>query len=479
MERMIKNCAVLEAMIQRCAGLDVHKKCIVACVSIIDEQNKIQRQVRTFSTMTRNLEELSDWLLKEQVSHVAMESTGVLWKPVFNILEEHFTILLCNARHIKAVPGRKTDVKDCEWIAQLLQHGLVNGSFIPPRAQRDLRDLTRQRAQLNNEKSREVNRIHKILEDANIKLSCVATDILGASGRDMLRALISGQTNEVELAELARRRLRGKIPELKEALHGHLTEHHRYMLALHLRHIETVEGMIADLDEHIARMIAGGELDSKPKSTGPLTPAKETSPHAEPPTQAISDQPESSQQSALGQREPSAPALVPGHLPFNKAIQIIDGISGLGVQSAIDILAEIGVDMSQFPSDKHISSWAKVCPGNDESAGKRKSGKTGRGNPWLRRVLVQVAWAASHTDSYLGAMYRRLARTRGKKRSIIAVAHSILIIIYHLLSRGIEYHDLGADFFDHIDPARITKYFVKRLESLGYTVSLEKITTVA
>lgn len=446
----------MEAILKQCAGLDVHKKSIAVCVSILGRDGKAKRQVRTFSTMTRQLEALRDWLLKEQVTHVAMESTGVFWKPVFNILEEHFTILLCNARHIKGVPGRKTDVKDSEWIAELLQHGLLKGSFIPPRPQRELRDLTRQHAQLTGEKAREVNRIHKVLEDANIKLSSVATDIMGVSGRDMLRQIIAGNQDESALADLARRRMREKIPELKEALHGHVTEHQRYMLALHLRHIEELEALLAELDERIAQLQASGDLDAAVGAVKPPEPS-------EPPPPAGGNPP-----------LPSPPTLS-APLPFADAVSLLDEIPGIDVASAVEILAEIGCDMRQFPSYKHLSSWSKICSGNDESAGKRKDTKTGKGNRWLRRVLCQVAWAASHTrDTYLGAFYRRLARTRGKKKAIVALGHSILIIIYHMLSRGTHFLELGANFFDQLDPERIKKYLVRRLEALGFSVSLEK-----
>lgn len=462
----------MEAILKRCAGLDVHKKSIAVCVSRIDERGKAHRQVRTFGTMTHQLEVLRDWLLQEQVTHAAMESTGVFWKPVFNILEEHFAILLCNARHIKAVPGRKTDVKDCEWIAQLLQHGLLTGSFIPPRPQRELRDLTRQRAQLIGEKAREVNRIHKVLEDANVKLSSVATDIMGVSGRAMLRELIAGNDDAPQLAELARRRMRGKIPELKEALHGHATEHHRYMLGLHLRHVEEVEALLGELDGRIAQLQRSGALDGAAGVAKPADPAAASKPEPpqDPPPARGGAAPSRAQ--LAGSTPPDQGAAT---LPFAQAVALIDKIPGIDVQSAVDILAEIGCDMRQFPSAKHLSSWAKVCSGNEESAGKRRSGSTGKGNRWLRSTLCQVAWAASHTkDTYLGAFYRRLAHTRGKKKAIVALAHSIVIIIYHMLSRGTHFHELGANFFDQLDPERVKKYLVRRLESLGFAVSLEK-----
>lgn len=469
----------MEAIIRRCAGLDVHKKSITVCVSVLEEHGKPNSEVRTFATMTRHLETLRDWLLDRQVTHVAMESTGVLWKPVFNILEDHFTILLCNARHIKAVPGRKTDVKDAEWIAQLLQHGLLTGSFIPPRAQRDLRDLTRHRAQLTDEKARQVNRIHKILEDANIKFGAVATDIMGVSGRDMLRALIAGSADAGQMADLARRRMRGKIPELREALHGRVTEHHRYMLGLHLRHVEQIEEMIAELDERIGLLMSEGKLDSDEAT--PMSDAQQEPPQASPmENPSCEPRQEPSETSPMKNSSSdsvanTAGAQVQPPLPFAQAVELLDEMPGIDVVSALEILAEIGTNMKQFPDGKHLASWACICPGNEESAGKHKSGKTGKGNRWLSRVLCQAAWAASHTkDTYLAAQYRRLAKTRGKKRAIIAVGHSMLIAIYHMLAYRQHYNELGAKFFDQLDPERITRYHVKRLESLGFAVTLEK-----
>lgn len=453
----------MEAILERCAGLDVHKQSVVACLAVLDARGKTKTQVRTFGTMTRHLEALRDWLLAAQVTHVALESTGVYWKPIFNILEERFTVLLCNARHIKAVPGRKTDVKDCEWIAQLLQHGLLTGSFIPPRAQRELRDLTRQRAQLTSERAREANRIHKVLEDANIKLGAVASDVLGASGRDMLRALIEGQSDEAQIAELARNKLRGKIPELKEALHGHLTEHHRYLLGLHLRHVEQVERWIDELDARITRLQASGKLDPPHPPEPPAPP-----PPPEPPLSEASDAP------VLAPPPVGAPKAEP--LSFAQASSLLDEIPGINQVGAQAILAEIGCNMAQFPSAAHLASWARICPGNEESAGKRKDAHTGKGNRWLRRILCQVAWAASHAkETYFGAQFRRLARTRGKKRSLVAVAHSLLVVVYHMLSTGRHYEELGDRFFVRLDPERVRQQLVTRLAALGYNVSLEAV----
>jgi transposase len=406
---------VMEAIFRCCAGLDVHSKTVAACVRRIDDQGQIHAEVRTYGTMTRDLLALLDWLASEGVSHVAMESTGVFWKPIYNILEGQFQILLINARHIKNVPGRKTDVIDCEWIAQLLQCGLLRGSFIPPRPQRELRDLTRMRAQLTHEMSSVANRIHKVLEDTNIKLGVVATDILGVSGRKMIQALIDGETDAVKMANMARARLRDKIPLLEQALVGKVTEHHQFMLKQLMHHLIYLEGQIEEFNQRIDEAAR----------------------------------------------------------PFEKAIAALIPMPGYEQASAQSVIAEIGPDMNPFLTDAHLCSWAKICPGNNESAGKRKSGASGHGNRWLRAILVQVAWAASHKKgSYFQAQYRRLAGRRGKKRAIVAVAHSILTITYYILKEQRTYKDLGGDHFDRISRDRICRYHVKRLQDLGYNVEL-------
>jgi transposase len=406
---------VMEAIFRCCAGLDVHSKTVTTCVRRIDDQGKIHAEVRTFGTMTCGLLSLCEWLTAEGVSHVAMESTGVFWKPVYNILEEQFEILLVNARHIKNVPGRKTDVKDCEWIAQLLQYGLLRGSYIPPRPQRELRDLTRMRTQLTREMSSVANRIHKVLEDTNIKLGVVATDILGVSGRNMIQALIAGETDTVKLADMARGRLRDKIPLLEQALVGKITEHHQFMLKALMDQLIYLEGQIERFNQRIEEAAR----------------------------------------------------------PFEKAITALIPIPGYERVSAQTVIAEIGPDMNPFPTDDHLCSWAKICPGNNESAGKRKSGKTGHGNRWLRSILTQVAWAASHKkNSYFQAQYRRLAGRRGKKKAIVAVAHSILIVTYYILKFERSYKDLGGDYFDRLSRDKICRYHVKRLQDLGYRVNL-------
>jgi transposase len=401
-----------------CAGLDVHKQTVVACVRRLDGKGVVHKEVRTFGTTTAELLRLADWLAQETVTHVAMESSGVYWKPVWNILEDQFETLLVNAQHIKQVPGRKTDVKDSEWIAQLLQYGLLRGSFVPAAPQRELRELTRQRMQLMHQKATVSNRIQKVLEDANIKLASVATDVLGVSGRDMLRAIIAGQDNPEVLAELARRKLRSKIPQLQTALHGRVTEHHRFLLKLLLDEVTFLEGLLARLNQRIS-------------------------------------------------------AVLPQ--PMAEAAPLLVTVPGIAERAAENVLAEIGTNMEQFPTAGHLSSWVGLCPGNRESAGKRKSGRTTKGNQWLRATLVQVAWAASHSKgTYLAAQYRRLAGRRGKKKALVAVAHSILIIIYYILKRHVPYRDLGPEYLEKLESKQLTRHLVRRLERLGHKVILEK-----
>jgi transposase len=407
----------MDLLYASCAGLDVHKETVVACVRRRDAKGQVQQQTRTFGTMTGQLLELADWLAEQEVTHAAMESTGVYWKPIWNLLEGQFETLLVNAQHIKQVPGRKTDVKDAEWIAQLLQHGLLRGSFVPSTPQRELRELTRQRRQLVQARAAVANRVQKVLEDANIKLASVATDVLGVSGRAMLEALVAGQEDPEVLADLARRRLRAKIPELRLALRGRVTDHHRFLLRLLLDDLAQREGLIARLTERITEVM---------------------------------------------------PA------PFAEAVQRLATIPGIDERAAENILAEIGTDMGQFPTDGHLASWTGMCSGNRQSAGKRQSGKTTKGNRWLRATLVQVAWAASHTKgTYLSAQYRRLAGRRGKKRALVALGHTILVIIYHLLKDQTTYRELGPDYFDRLDTERLTRTLVRRLERLGHRVTLQ------
>jgi transposase len=367
-----------------CAGLDVHKRTVVACARRVSPDGTVSREVRTFGTTTAELLTLSDWLEDHGVGLVAMESTGVYWKPIFNLLEGSFQVQLVNAHHIKQVPGRKTDVKDAEWIAQLLQYGLLSSSFIPPPEIRNLRDLTRQRTQIVRDRATVANRIQKILEDANIKLSSVASDVLGVSGRAMIRAIIDGEDDPDKLAGMAKRRLKGKIPELKKALHGRVTEHHRFLLRTLLKQIDFLEGLIAQFDARIEEAMA----------------------------------------------------------PLAEAAGRLRAIPGLGERAAEVIMAEVGPDMTPFPTAGHLSSWAGLCPGNDLTAGKRRSGKTTKGSQWLRTTLVQVAWAASHTkETIFSACYHRWAKRMGNKKALVAVAHKILVVVYHLLKNQTDYRE--------------------------------------
>ncbi len=408
----------METIYQSCCGLDVHKRTIAACVRRLLEDGSINQETRTFGTMTRDLLELADWLAAAGVTHVAMESTGSYWKPVFNILESRFKVILVNARHVKHVPGRKTDVQDCQWLAQLLQAGLLQGSFIPERPQRELRDLTRHRSQLVGEKTRIANRIQKVLEDANIKLASVASDPLGASGRDMLRALIRGETDSGKMADLARRQLRSKIPQLRLALEGKVTEHHRFMLEELMDQLESLENRIERFDHRIEEVSR----------------------------------------------------------PFEQAIAKVATLPGYDQRSSQNVVAEIGDDMSVFPTAAHLASWAGVCPGNNESAGKHKSGKTTKGNRWLRSALSQSGWAATKKKgSYFQAQHRRLAPRRGPKRAIVAVAHSQLTIIYHMLKNGSDYQELGGDYFDKLNAHRLLPHLLKRIKDMGYQVTLQEL----
>ena len=406
----------MEILYRCCCGMDVHKKFVVACLLRIDEQGEETRHVQRFETYTEDLLRLSDWLTSSGCTHVAMESTGVYWKPIYNLLEGQLELLVVNAHHIKAVPGRKTDVKDAEWIAELLQHGLLKASFIPPQSQRDWRDLTRYRTSLVQERARIVNRLQKVLEDANLKLAGVATDVMGKSGRVMLEAILAGATDPEQLAELAKGRLRKKIPQLKQALSGRVREHHRFLLVEQLSHIDY-------LDEAIGRL--SGEIAERLR-------------------------------------------------PFQAEIERLDTIPGINRLIAEVLLAEIGPDMNRFPDAHHLASWAGLCPGHNESGGKRHSGKTRKGNRWLRQALIEAAHGASHTkDTYLSSQYRRLVGRRGKKRALVAVGHSLLVIAYHVLNRQATYVELGSNYFEQLHRCRLEQNLVQRLQKLGYTVTLQ------
>jgi transposase len=430
--------------------LDVHKKTAVACCITLGLKGEKQTEVRTFGTMTVDLLALSDWLTSKQITHVAMESTGEFWKPIYNLLEGNFELLVVNAKHIKNVPGRKTDVKDAEWIAELLRHGLVRGSFIPPQAQRDLRDLTRQRTNLVQDRATVVNRLQKVLEWANIKLSSVATDVTGVSARAMLEAIVQNQVDPAALSELARGRLRKKRDALEQALTGTVRDHHRFLVAQHLTQIDFLDQQIAAFDEQITAAMQ--DMSQPPDEPGP-------------------SQPDASQVVVMSPEDTTAP------LTWEAAVALLDTIPGVGSRSAEMILAEIGLDMSRFPSEAHISSWAKLSPGNNESAGKRHSGAIGHGNRWLRTVMVQVAWAAVRVKkSYLSSFYHRLAARRGAKRAIIAVAHRILIAIYHMLKKQEPYKDLGATYLDERNKPKVVSRMKHRIEQLGYRVTIEPVT---
>jgi transposase len=431
-----------------CAGLDVHKKTVVAGCITTGPKGEKKVEIRTFGTMTADLLALLDWLSSLGITHVAMESTGEFWKPVYNILEGNFELLVVNAKHIKNVPGRKTDVKDAEWIADLLRHGLLRGSFIPPQAQRDLRDLTRQRTNLVQDRATVVNRLQKVCEWSNIKLSAVATDITGVSARAMLEAILAGRTEPKTLAELAKGRLRNKRSELERALNGIVRDHHRFMLAQHLAQIDFLDEQIAQYDGQIAEHMAQDLPDSP--SQPPSTPDIPAATSADVPL----------------------PPVTP--ITWEEAVVLLDTLPGVNRRGAEMLLAEIGADMSRFPSAAHLASWAKVAPGNNESAGKRFSGATGHGNRWLRTGIIQAAWAAVRVKkSYLSSFYHRLAARRGAKRAIFAVAHRMLIAVYHMLTKREAYHDLGATYLDERNKTNVVKRSVRRLEQLGYQVTIE------
>ena len=405
----------MEVVYPRCAGLDVHKKIVVVCILITHADGSVQKEIRTFQTMTADLLALDEWLRGLEVWHVAIESTGVYWHPVYNLLEEGRTIILVNPQHMRAVPGRKTDVKDAQWLADLLRHGLLKASFIPPQPIRELRELTRYRKTLVQERAQEVNRLQKVLEGTNIKLAAVATDVLGRSGRLMIEALIGGEQDAEALADLARGRLRTKLPDLRKALDGRIRPHQRFLLERILAHIDFLEASIEQVQKEMEQQL----------------------------------------------------------LPFEEAMALLTSIVGIQETAAAAILAEIGTDMSRFPSAKHLASWAGLCPGNKQSGGKTLSGKTTNGNPYLRGVLAEVVWAISHTKAnYLSAHYHRLARRRGKQKAVVAVAHSVLVILYHVLRDKQPYTDLGADYFDKLDIKKVERHHIRRLEQLGYTVSL-------
>lgn len=409
----------MQVVYERCCGLDVHKETVVACIIVPDPEGRPQKETRTFATLTENLTELREWLQRQRVTHVAMESSGVYWKPIYNLLDGQFEILVVNAEHVKVLKGRKTDVHDAEWLADLLRHGLLKGSFIPSAQLRELRDLTRYRTKLGDDRKSEINRLHKVLEDANLKLSSVVTDLMGVSARAILAELVKGNTDAALLADLAKGRLREKQDQLQKALVGNLKVHHRFMLAQHLSHIEFLDEAMTKLDAQIAELMR----------------------------------------------------------PFEAALTTWDSLPGINRRIAEIIIAEIGPDLKPFANAQQLASWAGMCPGNNESAGKRHRGKTRKGSKWLRRALVEAAHgAARKKHSYYKTLYHRIAARRGKQRAAVAVGHSLLVTGFYLITRNKTYHDLGENYFDERDREQVKRRAVKRLEKLGFQVTLEPVT---
>ncbi len=408
----------METIVERPGALDVHKAQVTACVRVPVEGGGREQHVAEFQTTVRGLLTLRDWLAAHGVTQVTMEATGVFWKPVWAVLEDDFELLLVNARHVKQVPGRKTDVADAAWLCQLAEAGLLRASFVPPKPIRALRNLTRYRKTQIQERAREANRLHKALEDSGIKLDCVASNILGASGRAMLAALIEGTTDPEVLADLAQGRMRSKIPALREALEGRFDHLHAVWVGAILAHVDFLDEQIDSLSEAIEEQIA----------------------------------------------------------PFGKAVELLSTIPGVQRRTAEVIVSEIGTDMSVFPTPKQLASWAGQCPGNDQSAGKRRSGRTRNGSKWLDWALEEAALAAVNAkDVYLAAQYRRLRPRRGHKKALGAVKHSIVCACWHMLSTGELYSDLGGDYFQRRDPERTTKRLIAQLEALGHSVTLQEV----
>jgi transposase len=438
----------MRIIFEQVAGLDIHKKTVMATRMRVTEESRLEWETQTFGTTTPDLLQLHDWLQAWECSHVAMESTGDYWKPVFNLLEGDFEVWLVNARHVQQVPGRKTDALDAEWLAELMLHGMLKPSFIPPKPQRALRDLTRYRTTLVQERARTVNRVQKLLEGANIKLASVVTDITGVSARAMLAALGAGQNDPALMAELARGRLRHKLAELEKALTGLVEAHHRFLLSQQLGHIDFLDEQIAEISTEIARRIEAMSQPSGPPTCG------------------------ANRGGASGEANSDAPE---PPLTWSEAVTLLDTIPGVDRKTAEVILAEIGLNMSQFPTDKHLAAWSGLAPGNHQSGGKRYSGRTRQGNQTLKSTMVQAAWSAVRTkDTFLKSRFHRLAARRGKKRAIVAIAHSMLVSVWHMLTRRQPYQELGGDYFDQRKKEVKVSYLIRRIEKLtGASVTLE------
>jgi transposase len=405
----------MQVVHERCCGLDIHLKTVVGCRLLTQQKGSVEKSIRTFATTTGGLMELDHWLTEGQVEQVALESTGIYWRPIFNLLEGHYEIFLVNPQHMHAIPGHKTDVKDSEWIADLLRHGLLKASFIPPKPIRELRDLVRTHTHLIQERSRHINRIHKILETANIKLGSVVSDVLGKSAKLMLEALIAGKNDPLELAKLARGRMRPKIALLQQALQGQLEAHHRFLLSQTLAQLDFLQQRVGLLEQEVTTRLS----------------------------------------------------------PFEKSLALLMTIPGISRRSATVLLSELGADMGAFPSAAHLASWVGICPGSHLSAGKRRGGKPTKGNTYLRSVLTQIAWVLTRmSGNYLSAQFHHLKPRLGAKKAVIAVAHSVLVIVYHVLAKGESYQDLGPDYFRRQDKEQQTRRFVRQLETLGYRVEL-------
>jgi transposase len=442
----------MQVLYERCCGLDIHKKVIVACRLLVTDGH-LQRDIERFGTTYQELRHLETWLLQAKCTHIAMESTGVYWHPIYNVLEESFEhLMIVNAQHIKAVPGRKTDIKDAQWIAELLQHGLLSPSFIPPRPQRDLRELTRGRKQLIGERSRIVNRIQKVLEDTNIKLASVVSNITGKSATKMLDALLEGVQDVKAIAALAHHRLKASPEELEKALEGNLREHHRFLLRQALHHLKDLDQQIVEFDAEIARRIQAN-LEPDPPD-GKTMPPSQTQEKSEPETQE--------QQEHDTHR-------------YQKAVEQLDSIPGISTKLAEVLIAEIGIDMSRFPDERHLASWAGVCPGNKISAGKRLSGQTKKGNRYVRDALIEAARAASKSKgTFVGAFYRRLKGRIGSKRATMALAHRLLVIIYHLLKKEEMYQEYGEQATNEQAEEARKRHAIHQLEKMGYQVELQQ-----